>query len=218
MKIKKAVKLYSIVVPRQQQDQSFFQANGVDTLYFKSRQEAELYQQAHYPDLQVTSSDLLAVEDKDKEGRDRWVTIREVEEFNDPVRNKCHGSYTPVDTYTYAVSPALEQAIRTNPSSVIAVIDIKTDIKENSGAYGGPDHITITYDGVDSGAAATRFLYVEGFKRTFVERGQEVNVIDASQLVKQHQIRELQLLQEQLAAEQARLESELNAERPSVRP
>lgn len=209
MKIKKAVNLYSLVAPRQTPDFGFFTPQGSETLYFKSLEEAQLYQKANYPGEAVKSEGLVAVEDRDKQGKDRWVLINKVENMRESNQNKAERDRYYGRYKAYEATAGLEIAIKNNPSSVIAVREVSASTKEDEGQFGGPSSTTSVYDSVDVVTADTRFLYVNGDERWFVERGPEITLVDASKLVKSQRITQIQDQQRQLDAERERLEREL---------
>lgn len=218
MKIKKAVNVYTLVVPSNKPTTSFFAVQGEETLYFKAKEEAELYQQSLHPSLKIVATPLLAVEDKDKQGKDRWVLLSKVEDMSMSNYNKEHDQH---DYYrhseSYEATTQLQQAIKNNPSSVIAVREINsTNYETDSGSgFGGPSSTTHIYDVVDDITKETRFLFVSEKRpygtqeRWFVERGGEISMTDASQLIKQLRIKEIQAQQANLDAEKARLEESL---------
>lgn len=213
MKIKRTVNVYSIKVPGTNHPTSFFDATSYSKLYFKSREEAQLFQQLRYPNLSVTKEEKIAILDQDKKGNDRWVILNLVEDMRNSNNNKgntCSGYYTT--NVDYIAAPNLEEIIKENKNSVIVVKEVdKHSWETDSGAgYGGPSGEKITYDCADTVDAATRFLYVdEHDNRWFVERGPEVVMTSADDLVLQYKLQENQRAIKRLQAEQEAMEREL---------
>lgn len=221
MKIKKAVKLYSISIPDAKSSSGFFGSYDTSKLYFKSQDEAKLYQELHYPNLRVSSEKIIVIHDEGNNGKDRWVSLNLVEDMQCSNVNKAN---RPNDYYAmhvnYLATPHLEEIIKSNPSSVIAVKVVDTHHWEtDSGSgFGGPHGTKYTYECSDIVDSATSFLYVDDKGgRWFVERGHEIDVTNANDLVLRQQLDKNKSAVANLLAEQAILERQIhgyNSARP----
>lgn len=213
MKIKRTVNVYSITIPGKGNPSSFFEASNYSKLYFKSLEEAQLYQQLHYPQLSITNEKRVAILDQNKNGNDRWVLLNLTEDMRYSNANKGNAGrgYSTIDV-DYIASPQLEAVIKENKNSVIVVKEIDNHSWEtDSGCgFGGPSGSKITYDCSDTVDSSTRFLYVDNNdSRWFVERGPEIILTPADDLVLRFKLQENKMTVAKLLAEQEAMEREL---------
>lgn len=215
MKTKKAVQIYSLTVPASTQQKSFslFDSPSTQTLYFPAKEEAQLYQGKYYPTVSLDKTVHVAVQDKDKQGNDRWVLIRKTEDMRNSEHNQKldRSDYYKHSLY-FSAAPSLEKAIAENPDSVFVVRKSDETRWSDEGQMGGPSSTTIIYDCSDIVDKDTRFLYVSGHERWFVERGEDLTITSALDLklendmqINQQRIDELLDEQERLTQQQRRL-------------
>jgi len=207
MKIKKATHIYTLTIPSEgvHNNKGFFDATATETLYFQSLEDAQLFQAAYYPHLRLDKESLLAVQDTDRQGAERFVLIKKVENMYYSDHNQKRGTGR---TYSqeYAVTPELEAIINRNPDSVFVVRESKREEEGYDGAFGYElRKLTIIYTGSDVVDNASLFLYVSGEERWFVERGREVKITSALELKVQNEFQANQVKIQELLAEQDRL-------------
>lgn len=175
MRIAKAIKVYSITVPTSapRRTSSFFDSPSNQTLYFRSREEAENHQKAHYANLSLRIDSKIAAEDKDEQGNDRWVLINKVENMLESNHNKSLNRQNYyLHEVNYVASASLKTAIDSHPSSVIAVKKLNINEEYYPASHYWVSHETqIVYGVANEVDDETRFLYVAGSERWFVESG-----------------------------------------------
>lgn len=211
MPIKAPCKIYSLTIPGEKSVNSlmFFSSSNEQTLYFKSREEAEVYKDTYHPHLSLNNGFLIAAEDRDGQGKLHWVLIDKVEDMRNSNHNKSQdqSNYYRHSMY-YSATPSLEEMIHRNSSSIFTVTESKRENYESDGQMGGPSSTTVFYDITDTIDKDTRFLYVSGHERWFVQSGREISITDASSLTLEQEIKATSMKLQLLLAKKEQSEQE----------
>jgi hypothetical protein len=200
MKIRKATTMYTLSVPTRS-DFEFFSSSSNQMLYFRTHEEATLFQKKHYPELSVNQNPEIAILDMDEQGKYSWILIKKMEDLSNPKANSSQ------HTVSYKLHPSLEKTIKNNPSTVITVTTREknersqkssscgcaTDkgVCDRVGHFKSSSSTAITYDEPYGHEKDIEFLYVSGQERWIIEQDKEITLTDTSYLIRERDIAQL---------------------------
>lgn len=200
MKIKKTAIFYTLSVPTRS-DVEFFSSASNQMLYFRTYEEASLFQKKHYPELSISQNPEIAILEKDEHGKNSWILIKKMEDLSNPKANSSQHNVS------YKFHPSLERTIKDNPSTVIAVtIREKNERSQKSSSCGcatdkgvcdkvghfkSSSSTAITYDEPYGHEKDIEFLYVSGQERWIIKQDKEITLTDTSYLIRERDIAQL---------------------------